>query len=119
MKHPMQPLEKDRHGTIRFKRNAIVDFLAKNKLNELAEMDFNNEDWEQLAQLIGYSLNGFSDLSYVNDETIETASIMYGKGQSEVEARIECLEKTLNAVRAGLKQIVPKVFKVHEDDLII
>lgn len=117
MKHPIQPLEKDADGKIRFKKNSIVDFLSKNRLNELSEMDFPQEDWEQLAQLIGYSLTGFSELSYVSDETYYTAVIMATHEKPEYAARIEYLEKTIEEVRIGLRQIVPKVFKIHKDDL--
>ena len=56
-RHPIQPLITDEQGVTRFKENGIVYFLAKNRLNELATMGFSNEDWEQFAQLIGYSLN--------------------------------------------------------------
>jgi hypothetical protein len=73
-RHPVQPLVIDPHGRVRFKRNAIVDYLAEGKLNDLARMDFPQEDWEQLAQLIGYSLDGFGTLSYVTDETWERAA---------------------------------------------
>lgn len=66
-RHPMQPLVKDDHDTVRFKANAIVKYLVHPKMNALAAMDFNDEDWTQVAQLIGYSLPGFSDLSYVSD----------------------------------------------------
>jgi hypothetical protein len=38
-------------------------------MNTLSCIDFSQEDREQFAQLIGYSLCGFSDLSYVSDET--------------------------------------------------
>lgn len=81
MKHPMQPIELA-DGIPRFKRNAIVDFLAMEfGLNELAAMDFPKEDWEQLAQLIGYSLSGFSSLSYVTDEAYETAEDAQREGR--------------------------------------
>jgi len=50
-KHPIQPLEKDQH-------------------------DFSQEDREQFAQLIGYSLSGFGELSYVSDETCENIVMM-------------------------------------------
>jgi hypothetical protein len=73
-RHPIQPLVTDAHGRLRFKRNAIVDHLAEGKLNDLACMDFPQEDWEQLAQLIGYSLDGFGTLSYVTDETYNRAA---------------------------------------------
>ncbi len=72
MKHPTQPLYIDEHKVIRFKPNKIVEFLRKTSsysLNHLASLDFSQEDWEQFAQLTGYSLSGFAELHYVSDET--------------------------------------------------
>lgn len=76
MKHPIQPLEKDEHGTLRFKANAIVRYLLNSgdiDMNHLAVLPFSQNDREQFAQLIGYSLCGFSELSYVSHETYEKA----------------------------------------------
>lgn len=76
MKNPIQPLYKDEHGTIRFKQNAIVRLLldtGKLSLNDLACIEFSQDDREQFAQLIGYSLGGFAELSYVSNETYELA----------------------------------------------
>lgn len=70
--HPIQPVGEDKHGMMRFKENAIVRFLlntSKFNLNDIAEMNFSIEDHEHLAQLIGYSLTGFFDLDYVQEET--------------------------------------------------
>ena len=36
-------------------------------INKLACMNFSNEDREQFAQLIGYSVSGICDLDYVSD----------------------------------------------------
>ena len=75
-KHPVQPLVTDSEGVLRFKANAIVRYLLDNgpfNLNDLALLPFSDEDREQFAQLIGYSLSGFGDLSYVSDETYERA----------------------------------------------
>lgn len=66
-RHPIQPLITDPYGVVRFKKNEIVEFLSKNRLNELAEMGFSCDDWEQFAQLIGYSLDGFGTLSYASN----------------------------------------------------
>jgi hypothetical protein len=116
--HPIQPLAPDEHGTTRFKKNAIVDFLAmKFGLNELAAMDFPQEDWEQLAQLIGYSLSGFGELSYVRDETFATASAMAEQGITEDQARIAHLEETLMNVRDAVKGAATCLFRIHPDDL--
>lgn len=84
VQHPTQPLVTDSHGVRRFKENKIVSFLANGRLNQLAAMDFSDEDWEQLAKLIGYSLSGFGELSYVSDETFRRA-----QEQSELAAEIE------------------------------
>jgi len=75
--HPVQPLIKEANGTVRFKKNAIVRFLLDAvpfDMNQLAIMEFSDEDREQFAQLIGYSLGGFSELSYVSDATYDRAA---------------------------------------------
>ncbi len=77
MKHPIQPLEKDSDNVLRFKRNAIVRFLLDAgpfDMNQLTSRPFSQEDREQFAQLIGYSLGGFSELEYVSDETYDKAA---------------------------------------------
>lgn len=73
--HPVQPLLWVK-GVARFKPNAIVRHLLDNgpfDMNKLACMNFTDEDREQFAQLIGYSANGFAELSYVSDETYSRA----------------------------------------------
>lgn len=77
MSHPLQPIVTDDNGTKRFKENAIVRFLKENSsldLNALSKLPFPREDWEQFAQLIGYSVSGFLDLSYVSDETADAVA---------------------------------------------
>lgn len=79
MKHPMQPLFKDKRGIVRFKENTIVRYLidvGDIDLNIIASGDFSQEDREQFAQLIGYSLSGYGELGYVSDETYEKAEQM-------------------------------------------
>lgn len=118
-KQPIQPIYTDDQGAHRFQKNAIVEFLLDNggyTLNDLAIMKFSNEDREQFAQLIGYSLSGFAELSYVSDETFNAATKMM-EGETEDQARIKALEGMLNEVRKGLKKAVPAVFKIHPDDL--
>jgi len=118
-KHPIQPLQKDEHGVLRFKSNAIVRYLLDKgpfDMNHLAVQGFSREDQEQFAQLIGYSLSGFGDLSYASDETYETAEKTVNN-MDEKDARIEMLEEKLGRVREGLKEIVPAVFRIHPDDL--
>jgi hypothetical protein len=54
---------------VRFRRNAIVEFLLRAgpfDMNMLALMPWSDEDRMQLAQLIGYSVSGFGDLPYAD-----------------------------------------------------
>ena len=89
MKHPMQPIEYDGE-VFRFKANKIVRFLLDAgpfDMNMLSLMPFSEEDQEQFAQLIGYSVGGFGELSYVSDESTEKAdsiveSILESEGES-------------------------------------
>lgn len=76
--HPEQPLIVSKDNVVRFKENKIVSYLldfATNRgcgLNELAMMNFSDEDRIQLAQLIGYSASGFQELHYVDADTAES-----------------------------------------------
>jgi len=71
LKHPMQPIGWDETGkVIRFKENKIVSLILETSnldLNKLCVMNarkmFNEGDYTQLMQLIGYSVSGFGDLS--------------------------------------------------------
>jgi len=120
MRHPIQPLEEDKNGVLRFKENAIVRTLLNVgplDMNALAEMNFSREDREQFAQLIGYSLSGFSELGYVKNDTYEAAEAT-ADGKNEKDARIEVLENKLACVRKHLKELVPEIFQVHPDDLV-
>jgi hypothetical protein len=117
--HPIQPIVIDKHGTLRFKSNAIVCHLLDNggiDLNALAVMQFDQNDREQFAQLIGYSLCGFSELSYVRNETYETAANMAGTEISEDKARIAVLENKLRKTRDCLRVLVPELFQIHLDE---
>lgn len=75
-KHPLQPVILDKAGVPRFRENAIVTFLLDSgpfDMNKLTVMPFSEEDREQFAQLIGYSVGGFGELSYVSHEAYEAA----------------------------------------------
>lgn len=120
LRHPLQPLAPDDHGTVRFKENAIVRYLLDAgpfDLNVLAGMDFSREDWEQLAQLIGYSLSGFGGLSYVSGDTYAAADAMFRGRMTEERARIVSLETTLADVREGLRHAAVAAFDIHPDTL--
>ena len=74
---PMQDVEWDGKGVIRFRSNALVRYLLDAgglDLNALAVLpNISGADWEQLAQLIGYSVSGWGELSYVSNEAYEKA----------------------------------------------
>jgi hypothetical protein len=104
MKNPIQPLG-EVNGVMRFKANAIVRHLLDTHqtcdMNTLARMAFSDDDRQQFAQLIGYSLSGYSELqSYVSDEAYSTAVHM-SDGLDERDARIAALEQKLAELRAA------------------
>ena len=68
MKHPIQPLQQDKRGTLRFKENKIVQYLLENgpfDLNHLAVKDFPQEDREQFAQLIRFKGSLTTDFIWI------------------------------------------------------
>ena len=75
--HPMQSIILDDNGTPRFHGNSLVRYLLDAgglDLNKLAAIpNVPRQDWEQLAQLIGYSVSGFGDLSYVSKAVLKQA----------------------------------------------
>jgi hypothetical protein len=133
--HPIQPLVKDEHGVLRFKENKIVSHIldwcaSKNghvgynmntsgpapDLNTLAAMNFSTEDWQQLAQITGYSLSGYGSLGYVDDEAYCAAEKM-SMGKDERDARIMHLRAELDALKKSLRAPMSRLFSVHIDDL--
>lgn len=84
---PMQPLYWDDKGVLRFLPNRIVRDLL-DRATEAKVMDLNTiafdaqvngkytrEERQQFAQLIGYSLSGYGDLTcYVTDKAWERAN---------------------------------------------
>lgn len=120
-RQPIQPIGPDEHGHIRFHPNAIVRHLLDHggiDLNQIACMEFSDEDRQQFAQLIGYSLSGYSELSYVTDDAYEAAERMAEKGETEAEARIAALEAKLEALRNGIRVVAAEAFRIHPDDLV-
>lgn len=74
---PMQQIQRDAQGVIRFRANEIVQLLLDSgpfDLNKLARLDFLDADRRQFAQLIGYSVSGYGGLSYAQGhESVERA----------------------------------------------
>lgn len=121
MKHPMQPIVLDQQGVARFKENKIVRYLLEHggiDMNQLARLDFPREDQSQFAQLIGYSVSGFGDLSYAQQDEVAAADMLVENPElSPQEARIQHLTQELQAVRDGLRGVVAQLYGIHPDDL--
>jgi len=116
---PIQPIINDEQGRPRFVTNRIVETLLDSgelDMNALAVMDFTDEEREQFSQLIGYSLGGFGELSYVSDQAY-TAAVLMSQGMTSDEAQIAFLQDKLAIVKKSLKGLVPALFDIHPDDL--
>jgi len=88
---PMQPIMMDDRGVARFRENKYVRFLLDMgpfDLNKLSRLDFPDEDYEQLMQLIGYSVSGYGDLSTVSRSSVERADTEVER-MSEVAKLVE------------------------------
>lgn len=124
MKNPIQPLQEDSKGVLRFKANAIVQHLLDSHpacdMNTLHRMDFTDDDRQQFAQLIGYSLSGYSELaSYVSDEAYSAAAHM-ADGLDERDATIAALEQKIAELRAAvdmLREPMARLLEMHPGDL--
>jgi hypothetical protein len=87
--HPVQPVEDDGNDVIRFKPNEIVRHLLDRggfDMNSLSRLPFSREDWVQFCQLIGYSVSGFSELSYVDDKDYAKADVLADVVQARMAA---------------------------------
>ncbi len=99
-RHPMQPVYKDDNNEVRFRENAIIRYIVDHAadvvhpgaprvdpetgrpyhqgrldLTKIATLPFPQEDREQFAQLMGYSISGYHELDYVSDESCAEASV--------------------------------------------
>lgn len=123
--HPIQPLQEDARGVLRFRENKLVRALLDHGtktglgLNELARLaDIPPEDRMQLAQLIGYSLSGYGELGYVTDEAYVAACAT--QEMPEAEARAFAVSQKLGELRTAINELRPvaaALFEMHPDDL--
>ena len=104
MKYPIQPIERDAQGIIRFKKNAIVEYLldaGSIDLNKLAMLDFSDEDRAQFEQLIGRSVSAFCGLDCVSEELAGKATMLSEAFQAsklpEPEDHIRAFSESLTA----------------------
>lgn len=91
-RHPMQSVEMAEDGVVRFRPNVLVRYMLDSgtiDMNHLAALpNIPQEDREQFAQLIGYSVGGFGSLSYVSDQAYEAAAelseaVLDGQGDAK------------------------------------
>jgi hypothetical protein len=69
-KHPMQPVVLSEDGRAYFVPNEIlVWMLAHGRINfdEIAQQGFSDEDRMQLAQLLGFAVSRYTQLTYVTE----------------------------------------------------
>ena len=115
-KHPIQPIEDDGKGVIRFKENAIVRKLADAYgLNDVARdcCDATRDDWDQFYQLIGYSVSG----APISEACREIIDAMERDRTDQRDAELIVLRAKLENVRDGIRAGVAELFSMHPDDL--
>jgi len=120
----MQPIIKDAGNRARFRPNKIVRYLLERAreinvdMNHIHDtLDFSDEDRRQFAQLIGYSLSGYSELPYVSDEAYETALKMSLSEKSEVECQNEYRGELIKQLKDALLEPMARLFEIDQDDL--
>jgi len=80
LKHPQQPIGTAEDGVVRFKGNSIIKDLFQSRALDLEEIncpvyreDFPKEDYDQLTQLLSYSVSGWNGLSTSPPEMVTVA----------------------------------------------
>lgn len=119
-RNPIQPTSEDENGYIRFRANALVRHLLDHgglTMNDLVRVECSQDDRQQFAQLIGYSLSGYSALSYHSVAVWSAAHAMHKTGIDEAQARIDYLEAELKALKNGLRETVARLYEIAEEDL--
>lgn len=114
--HPMQPVVVSERGIHRFKSNKCVEALLDHGqktgfgLNELACQAHTAEDQMQLAQLIGYSVSGYGDLSYVTAASYDLASkrslALTAAQEAAPKVTDEIAESALDAMRSATQAAI-------------
>lgn len=122
---PIQPVAEDGTGVLRFVKNELVSALLDHGqatgfgLNDLAKK-FNKPEhaphWQQLAQLIGYSMNGYGELDAHNMRALrravrrlvqaEVANTWKGGGDP---ADIPLVERELKAARKHYETVLKRI----------
>ncbi len=119
--HSVQPLQLDEKGVLRFKPNPIVVWLLEQgavSMNDIATNEaFSREDREHFAQLIGYSFDGASSLSYMSTDVLNAAKDAYSNPETSQAAFIQSLRGRLEDLKQALKGPIAELYGIHPDDL--
>jgi hypothetical protein len=122
----MQKVFVDDHATQRFTPNQIVVAMLDAArrvgfdLNAIAHMPFSREDRQQFAQLLGYSLSGYSELPYVDDVAMEAVdAIVDDPKLSYDEAVAKSATDKLNSFRDNARVAIAALYEIHPDDLVV
>lgn len=122
MKHPIQKIYTSDTKVVRFQPNEIVRHILDKQdinLNDISSLDFNNEDRSQFAQLIGYSVSGWSELPYVSaDECKIVDQKQQALSISDLEAENKSLRKQLITLRILFAKPMAELYDICEEDLI-
>jgi len=122
MKHPMQKIVMV-SNVHRFVQNSIVRHLLEVStnlgfgLNELAIVDFSQDDWEQFYQLIGYSLSGYSELSKVSEESYLMAEALSQSDEPAETIQLRVLSDRMRDLKEALRGPIAELYGIHPDDL--
>jgi hypothetical protein len=83
MRHPLQLIEKNKTtGNLKFRPNAIVQFLAEQSrysLDEILAMGFLDADRFQYLQLLGKEVDHLRGISFVDETLVAKAINVYEK----------------------------------------
>ena len=103
MKHPMQYIVNHR-----FVENKLISKLVDEiGLNRIAAMDYEDDDYDQMLQLIGYSTSG---IPYRDESKYKITD----EGSSKPE---EVFEQEIKQLKKKMAPIMAEFFNIHEDDL--
>lgn len=117
---PIQPLYIDHRGVLRFRGNSLVRYILEAggiDMNDLACLPFPVEDRRQFAQLIGYSLSGYGDLSYVDNATYESAERMRSEGTTSEQEKVLYYTRLIEELKKSLKDPISQLFEIHPNNL--
>lgn len=104
MDQPMQPVLTDDQGIVRFQGNAIIKHMfdkGQFDLNDLCA-NFSIEDYEQLLQLLNFSVSAYGDMP-VRKSSVEQADSLAAAEQVEDASRTDELKAAHRSLMAAFR----------------